>query len=292
MKIHYHEIVLTLVPKRPWMMPPSPGTMVRGAFGEKFRRLHCKMDDQQSCKSCPHQAECIIPQWFDPGVLGSGSIRGWALHALPWPAKNNTFVIDQYTPLHVRILLLEPLRAHNDIVKSLRIMLQQGLGPERIPHYAQKIEINGVTFNDWTFAKWPKARTHTQPNLPDGILSVRMQLRTPFVPSKSSAQDNIEHPYLWWKAALHRMKLIREYRGQTWNQTYPPPNSVKMNAQLHPVTIARYSRRQGAHLKFQGYEGTLFLKGPAKQLAPFFWAEPFQIGRATTLGCGAYTLLY
>lgn len=291
-KIHYHEIILTLIPKQAWMMPPSPGTMIRGAFGEKFRRIHCTMDNQQPCHSCIHHRKCVVPQWFDPGVLGSGSIRGWALHILPWPSQKSNLIIDKYTPLHVRILLLEPLQEHNNIMKSIRMMLEQGLGKNRIVHHAQRIEINGVPFYDWVFTKWPKPMVYVRPKIPSGNVSIRLQLRTPFIPSKSSAEENIEDPYVWWRAAVRRIRLILEYQGKKWKETSPVPKDVRINTQLRSVALSRYSKRQRAHLKFEGYEGTIFLKGPFEQLAPFFHAEPFQIGRATTLGCGAYTLLY
>lgn len=288
MTLSYHEICLTIVPQIPWEMPPVPAITIRGALGEKVRRTLCSFDTTQTCMSCTRKRECNIPQWFDPGVIGSGKIRPYILQVLPWPTREVPSIIDEYNPLHIRLVFLEPMIEKEAILQSIHTMLAEGLGKNRIPHYATQISINGESILLEDNNTWSPPRQHSIPQEALRAKHIKLVFRSPIIPPKKNRPEDIYDPMFFWNLAVHRIHYIHKYNSAQPPAVFDQPNTLHMQSHLSPIQIQRFSKRQDAPLYFSGYIGSLHLKGTPEELRPFWLAQPFQIGRASSMGCGSY----
>lgn len=137
------------------------------------------------------------------------------------------------------------------------------------------------------------------PQLPDTALPIRLQLVTPFLPSKPATQvDQLELPKLLMTIVRRVSMLQYFYMGDKLEADFKAlkhcVEKVKIiDNGLMPWTDTSYDRKQGKRIKIKGVHGYLDLDSQSlKELWSYLYlGQWLHLGKRASMGFGQYQLL-
>ena len=290
---------VALLPQHPWRLSPFVGAHLRDALGVAFRRLHCA-DLDLPCQRCPSAATCPVPGWFEPGLLGSGLTRPFAMRVLGGPR------VGPRKPFSLLFTLVGRPPDPDALLEAIADAAAQGLGPRGIPHLVGPAWVEGV---ESTFCEagrdnhWPEpAPLADFLSLPPAPRGLELELQSPLrwrrsparapIPAPWSRQQILEFPHLV-QLALDRLRALQRSLEVPEVGRWPTPGGQVRVSQRHTRWLdhTHFSPRQRQGVELGGMVGQLMMQGDLEPWAPLLAAgQVLQLGRGTSAGLGVVAL--
>lgn len=256
----------------------------RGAMGAAYMDLACTRPDRE-CAHCDRQSSCTVTTWFDPGRLGSGRPRPYALRELSVGPGGRT--------LTASLRVFGRVPQQDVLLGALRRVGAMGFGAKRVRGtLGQLLAVGGgesvpVVDGGQLLAPLPEPSPLTTlflsvPQQPRLLLASPMQLGRTDAPITGA--DLLS-------STIRRLHALAAEQGQRIDHRWPDPGAVRViESELSWVEGSRWSRRQRARIGLGGWMGSMVLDGAEEFQELVAAAEVIQVGRNTSAGLGAIAI--
>jgi hypothetical protein len=289
-------------------LPPSPGAVLRGAFGAALRQVCCPTLDG-TCGECAVREACAYLYLFETPTPPDADRLRSADHVphpfvlRPWEGTRRRIARGEVVELE--LLLVGRASGYlPHLVVALGRMAALGLGRDRVPLVMSGIDQLGLFDSTRREALFDEARQLAAPReetildalpaSPVGELTLELVTPTHIV-SDGRPLEHLELRPLA-RALLRRMSSLAafhcgaplevDYRGLA-----DRAGSVRVaEDQTRFQRASRYSSRQGRRVPLEGVVGRIVYQGDAlDDLVPLLaLGEALHVGKGTALGMGRY----
>ncbi|MCW2279020.1 CRISPR system precrRNA processing endoribonuclease RAMP protein Cas6 [Heliophilum fasciatum] len=300
------------------LLPPYPGSTLRGALGRALHQLACTASKNMDCEGCFFRQVCPVTLLFRP-ILPEGR-EGFFAKGQDLPAP---FVLRPRT--HGKTQFYAGQRFDVDLtvfgkvipylpylLAALTQAVEKGLGKER----RKAVIVDGAVINPLTEEKHPVfdgetwALTGSPSIQPEqvaqavqtlaGLERLKVRLETPLrLKADEHLQNRISASVLVRGLARRISVLAAFYGEEPWAEDFPEllrlAETVGVEVDHYRwVDWERYSSRQDCRMKLGGLVGELVLSGAGleKLLPLFVWGQLTHVGKATSFGLGAMRVSY
>lgn len=261
------QLSATLQPRAPWRHD-EPALALRGALGAAVVRRFCQQP-KLDCAPCPHRSGCLVPGWYDPGLVGATGVRPFWLRV-----DGGGGELDADSPLRFAWTFLGQPPEPNLPIQAVTDAATAGLGAERVPHDVVSIDVRAGPLTASlgpSFAGPATLRTRSR-------LALRRDGRVDRRPTLARVIG----------AAIVRVRELERALGVRSERRWPsvevatPPRSCRW------VAASRWSSRQEREVDLSGVEAEWEV--PAEIVAShgdLLRALPaLSLGRSTSAGMG------
>jgi len=298
---------ITLAFDRGGVLPPYPGSALRGLLGHGLRRVFC-ITGRRECAGCALLARCRYVSLFEPRrghTLAGGRLvrppQPWVLGLAPrYPSA-----VEAGETLQFFLTLMGPAReALSWIALGLDHAGRLGLGRDRATFVVDDVCVEHFPgSNRWVMPPESAAEVAWPGSAPVPATPARgvaVQLLTPL---RLRRRGRLVRPVdfspdrfleaLW--ARIHDLLLLygEPVGGTMPDLPLPRTAAPGPKSDLHWVDWARYSSRQRTHMKMGGIVGRFFLDGETvTRWWRYLWLGQWvHVGKQTSMGLGAYRLV-
>lgn len=253
-----------LRPARAWTLPEAPEVTLRGALGRALFEERCVRPDRK-CGECPHRDTCLIPTWYDPGLVGSPAARPFVVRAHAEARE-----VGPERAFGAEWFFFGPVPDPDALQAALVRMARDGLGAERVPHELH-VEVEGPAGLD-RFVREPLGAPW------------HLELLTPLQVEKSRARPPVSEVL---RSAMLRVRSVARAVGATVERRWDLERVRGVWVESERVEGSRYSARQGETVDLSGWVGRIALTEGAEEVEDLLAAaEVLHVGRATSAGLG------
>jgi hypothetical protein len=277
-------------------VPPLPTTALHGAVGWALWKRVCASQGMESCNGCPVEQRCAYPRLFEPVRPEGRAVLPGAVREVPRPlvvAPGSPFLPtgEKFVKLRAgdtvifRVSLIGQAAADGRTIADLMAAAgQQGLGSHDGTRCRLRLEeaIDVACPDD-------EAEAKTLPH------SCRLDFVTPLrLKAGGRIVSRLEaRPFV--SALARRAEALAAMYGERWESPLDEKEisrDLDLDADMHVVSVPRYSARQGRRMVWPGLVGAVTLAGPT---LPALWpllrfCERVQVGKNTTFGFGRYLI--
>lgn len=275
--------------------PAYKGSVFRGAFGHALKESVC-VTDMADCASCPLHARCAYVYLFE-----TRNVRGEAV-AHPYimePPLTSNGHVPKGAVFQTAVILIGRAREYvPHVIQAFIIMGRRGVGRKKgrfsvADVYSVKNGERLYWYNQETRAlRQPEQAWETLPG--PATSARRLTLHFLTVTALKKQGQLIFNPDFdtLIRAIYRRVKSLSAYHESTQLPPYPEgARTVRMiDNRLRKAGWKRYSNRQGRHIKFEGFTGSITFE--SMHLGRFWpWIQmgrTLHIGRGTVYGMGKY----
>lgn len=289
--------------ERPLVLPPYPGSMLRGAFGHALQQLACHHPPGQ-CESRAASDPCRFRQLFSPQadrpltLAVTGQLPPpYLITPLHWPSRGAV------QSLEFNLVLFG--MARDDlmlIIQSWQRALANGLGKARVKGQLQQVvaelpEGEKRVYRHGALRLESHRQHYTIPQL-EALSRVQLVFNSPLRLQNNGRVVSAQAltPRRFVSALLRRLTLMMEAHA------VPHPIAAADLLQQadrleHQHTLnwfdwQRYSNRQKKEMTLGGLLGSWHWQGDLAPLWPYLWAgQIVHAGKETVFGMGGYRLL-
>jgi len=283
------------------------GNIVRGAFGNIFRRLVC-WPGCRDARTCEHRSTCPYARVFEPSLLASGPS---GMSDLPRPFVFRAAHLDGHRVpageaffFDINLFdLQQPSIAY--FVASFAQLAQEGLGPRRARAVLQRVTSVAPTPNKLVF-DGPTHRLHepVEPLVLDlaakseSVRGLRVEFRTPTeIKGKDRVGSRPEFGSLFARVR-DRLSALRGFYGEgpltiDFRGMGERADAVRLaRCDLRHVETERRSGHTGQVHPLGGFVGMVEYEGELAEFIPFLKAAEWTgVGRQTVWGKGAIRII-
>ncbi|KAB2952702.1 CRISPR system precrRNA processing endoribonuclease RAMP protein Cas6 [Heliorestis acidaminivorans] len=301
------------------LLPPYPGSTLRGAFGHALREMSCTAGKGQDCNGCFYQMICPVTMLFNPVVPEEqeGLFAKGQEIPTPFVLRPLTDGRTMYQPgetFEVEITIFgKSIPFAPYLLSALSRALEKGIGKG----LKSSSIISAYLFNPFTndrhaiFEKgqWnltnkvnlsaydvdARVNKLLYSSVNKGSQTYKVTFNSPLrLKADKHFQNKLTAPLLI-RGLMRRLSVITAYYGeQQWSIDFYKyielANSLQVREEKYEwVDWERYSSRQNSKMKLGGIMGSLVLEGEAlKELLPLLiWGQLIHLGKAASFGLGA-----
>ncbi len=305
----------TLIAEAPAVLPPFPGSTLRGALGHWLRHLVCATR-LPACAPCPLRFSCAYPVLFEPYAPPDHPEADRYAH-LPTPftlevsfdpeplfarRRLDPLVLEPGQPLVFGLTLIGRAREHAPYyVYAVMEMARRGLGSPRQPFRLVRVErlAPGASQTLYTeeggFLEHPPARD--LPFAPPSLTSRRIAVRFA-TPTRLDLDHDLVYPVEFHhliRALVQRIRALQAGHGLLagWAPERGLLDAARKARRVEDGTrwldLRRYSTRQRAPMRIGGAVGTVIYENP-DGFQPFAdllaLGELLHVGKLASMGLG------
>lgn len=278
-------------------LPAYTGSVFRGAFGHALKQSVC-VTHLNTCTSCPLHAQCAYVYLFETrNTRGEPAPHPYVMEP---PLASQRHVARGAIFKTSMVLIGRAVEYVSHVIHAFKVMGQRGVGGKKGRFTLSSVYsiIDGERI-DWYDREGSEACASRQlwENLP-GTTPVCNRISMHFLTVTALKKQgrmvfDLDFDTLM-RAVYRRVKSLNTYHDESQLPTYPDgAHTVKIvDSMLCKEGWMRYSNRQGQHIKFAGFTGTITFEG--EDMTCFLpWLEMgriLHIGRGTVYGMGKYEL--
>lgn len=310
MRVAKLNVVLTA--KEPASLPPYAGAVLRGAFGNAFRRVACSSRDRE-CAACLLRMQCVYSLVFEsPRPAESKIMRKY--ETIPRPFVIEPPIVSQHgTERSARIRVAPGERLEFGLtligpavgylpyfIYAFDQMAAQGLGPGRGRFDLTALEQAGKLLYDGP------SHSLRSPVSTDVLrlartahecrrLTIRFSTPVRIIYNGRDTQNLDFH--VLFRSLVRRIGLLSYfYSEQPWTIDYRGliARALRIrtaSANLRRCDWRRYSSRQEQVIDMEGLSGDVTYEGDLTEFVPFLrLGELVHLGKGTVFGLGKYEM--
>ncbi len=281
------------------LLPTNKASMLRGGFGNIFRRLNCINKKNKTCTNCPIKETCAYSYIFETTEF-SQKPRPYIIE-VPFNDKRS---FKKGETIQFTIVLLG--KAINYLPHFIFTFIE--LGKKGLTKKQYKFELvkvtdidNNIVFQDNKIIKkgkvlsWDEILKNTKLNIKNKLT---LDFTTPLRLSENNELVSDISFSLIIKKLLKRINDICEFHCDKFNKIETKTIIEKAKSidivlnNLEWKDWIRYSNRQKRKMLFGGLLGNITFKGDFKEFLPYIILGSYiHIGKNCTFGQGKYEIL-
>lgn len=281
------------------LLPTNKASMLRGGFGNIFKRLNCINKSSKTCKNCPVTETCSYSYIFET-MEYSQKTRPYIIE-VPFNDKRS-FKKDDIIPFTI-VLLGKAVNYLPHFIFTFIELGKKGLTKKNYKFKLEKVidSNNNIVFQDDKIIKkgkilnWDEIVKNTKLNIKDKLT---LNFTTPLRLTENNKLISQISFEIIMKKLTKRINDIYKYHCNTIEKVdYKPLIQKAENISIALNNLkwkdwVRYSNRQKTKMTFGGLLGNITFKGNFEEFLPYIILGSYiHIGKNCTFGQGKYEIV-